>query len=218
MVLAQEVDIDYAASVEGVLIPSVWVQAAIDAHLKLNIEPTGDRIAGLDVADEGKDKNSLAGRHGIVLKALNTWSGRGDDIFYTTQKAMDFCIEDKYQTLYYDADGLGAGVRGDARVINENQREKGWDEVNVEPFRGSGSVNDPDGEIVEKRTNKDFFANLKAQSWWFLRLRFQNTYRALNGHEYDPDMLISLSSKDFATTARETWGYWKYPYNKPRNF
>jgi hypothetical protein len=44
--LAQEVDIDYAASVEGVLIPSVWVQAAIDAHLKLNIEPTGDRIAG----------------------------------------------------------------------------------------------------------------------------------------------------------------------------
>ncbi len=196
VVLAQEVDIDYAASVEGVLIPSVWVQAAIDAHLKLNIEPTGDRIAGLDVADEGKDKNSLAGRHGIVLKALNTWSGRGDDIFYTTQKAMDFCIEDKYQTLYYDADGLGAGVRGDARVINENQREKGWDEVNVEPFRGSGSVNDPDGEIVEKRTNKDFFANLKAQSWWFLRLRFQNTYRALNGHEYDPDMLISLSSKD----------------------
>ncbi|WP_336943130.1 terminase [Acinetobacter modestus] len=196
VILAQEVDIDYAASVEGVLIPSVWVQAAIDAHLKLNIEPTGDRIAGLDVADEGKDKNSLAGRHGIVLKALNTWSGRGDDIFYTTQKAMDFCIEDKYQTLYYDADGLGAGVRGDARVINENQREKGWDEVNVEPFRGSGSVNDPDGEIVEKRTNKDFFANLKAQSWWFLRLRFQNTYRALNGHEYDPDMLISLSSKD----------------------
>lgn len=196
VILAQEIDIDYAASVEGVLIPSVWVQAAIDSHLKLSIEPTGDRIAGLDVADEGKDKNSLAGRHGIVLNALNTWSGRGDDIFYTTQKAMDFCIDGKYLTLYYDADGLGAGVRGDARVINENQREKGWDEVNVEPFRGSGSVNDPDGEIVEKRTNKDFFANLKAQSWWFLRLRFQNTYRALNGHEYDPDMLISLSSKD----------------------
>lgn len=196
VILAQEVDIDYAASVEGVLIPSVWVQAAIDAHLKLNIEPTGDRIAGLDVADEGKDKNSLAGRHGIVLKALNTWSGKGEDIFYTTQKAMDFCIDNKYLTLYYDADGLGAGVKGDARVINENQREKGWDEINVEPFRGSGSVNDPDGEIVEKRTNKDFFANLKAQSWWFLRLRFQNTYRALNGHEYDPDMLISLSSQD----------------------
>lgn len=81
-------------------------------------------------------------------------------------------------------------------MINENQREKGWDEVNVEPFRGSASVHDPEGEIVEKRLNKDFFANLKAQSWWYLRLRFQNTYRALNGQEYDSDMLISLSSQD----------------------
>lgn len=196
VILAQEIDINYAASIEGVLIPSVWVQAAIDAHLKLNKEPTGDRISGLDVADEGRDKNSMAGRHGIVLDHLSTWSGRGDDIFFTTQKAMDICLENKYLTLYYDADGLGAGVRGDARVINENQREKGWDEVNVEPFRGSASVHDPEGEIVEKRLNKDFFANLKAQSWWYLRLRFQNTYRALNGQEYDSDMLISLSSQD----------------------
>lgn len=43
--------------------------------------------------------------------------------------------------------------------------------------------------------NKDFFANLKAQSWWSLRMRFQNTYRALKGMEYEPDNLISLSSE-----------------------
>jgi hypothetical protein len=86
---------------------------------------------------------------------------------------MDFCIEDKYQTLYYDADGLGAGVRGDARVINENQREKGWDEVNVEPFRGSGSVNDPDGEIVEKRTNKDFLQISKPSLGGFYAYAFK---------------------------------------------
>ncbi|MDR8315314.1 terminase, partial [Acinetobacter baumannii] len=93
VVLAQEVDINYAASVEGVLIPSTWVQAAIDAHKKLQIEPTGDRIGGLDVADEGKDKNSFAARHGVVMTYLATWSGKGDDIFGTTQKAMDFCFE-----------------------------------------------------------------------------------------------------------------------------
>lgn len=196
VVLAQEVDINYAASVEGVLIPSAWVQASVDAHIKLGIEATGDRIGGLDVADEGKDKNSLAWRHGIVLQRLDTWSGCGDDIFGTTQKAMDTCIDDDVDTLFYDADGLGAGVRGDSRVINEQQRERGLPEVNVEPFRGSGAVHDPEGEMVESRLNKDFFANLKAQSWWSLRLRFQETYRALNGHEYDPDMLISLSSED----------------------
>lgn len=196
VVLAQEVDINYAASVEGVLIPSAWVQSAIDAHTKLKIEPTGDRIAGLDVADEGRDKNSLAGRHGIVLEYIQSWSGKGDDIFYTTQKSMDICLERKYLTMFYDADGLGAGVRGDARVINEQQREKGWDEVTVEPFRGSGGVFEPENEMVEKRQNKDFFANLKAQSWWYLRLRFQETFRAIEGRDYDPDMIISLSSKD----------------------
>lgn len=196
VVLAQEVDINYAASVEGVLIPSAWIQAALDAHIKLGIEATGDRVGGLDVADEGKDKNSLAWRHGIVLKRLDTWSGKGDDIFGTTQKAMDISIEDSIDTLFYDADGLGAGVRGDSRVINDQQREKGLPEVDVQPFRGSGAVHDPDGQMVESRLNKDFFANLKAQSWWSLRLRFQETYRAINGREYDPDMLISLSSAD----------------------
>lgn len=194
VVLAQEVDINYAASVEGVLIPSIWIQAAVDAHIKLNIEPTGTRIAGLDVADEGKDKNSYAARHGIVLNYLDTWSGKGDDIFGTTQKAMDLSIDQSIDTLFYDADGLGAGCRGDARVINELQREKGLPEVNVDSFRGSGSVYEPDDEMVEGRKNQDFFANLKAQSWWWLRIRFQETFRAIDGREYDPDMLISLDS------------------------
>ncbi len=196
VVLAQEVDINYAASVEGVLIPSAWVQASLDAHKKLHIEPTGDRIGGLDVADEGKDKNSFTGRHGVVMNYLATWSGKGDDIFGTTQKAMDTCIEKNIGTLFYDADGLGAGCRGDARVINEKRRELGLSEINVESFRGSGSVHDPEGEMVEKRLNKDFFANLKAQSWWSLRLRFQETFRAIEGRDYDPDMIISLSTED----------------------
>ena len=195
VVLAQEVDINYAASVEGVLIPSTWVQAAINAHIKLGIEPTGSRIAGLDVADEGKDKNSYAARHGIVLNYLETWSGKGDDIFGTTQKAMDLSLDQSIDTLFYDADGLGAGCRGDARVINEQQREKGLPEVNVDSFRGSGSVHEPDNEMVEGRFNKDFFANLKAQSWWWLRIRFQETFRAIDGRDYDPDLLISLSDE-----------------------
>ncbi|OEY95996.1 terminase [Acinetobacter proteolyticus] len=195
VVLAQEVDINYAASVEGVLIPSTWVQLALDAHVKLGIEPTGDRIAGLDVADEGKDKNSYAARHGVVMTYLDTWSGKGDDIFGTTQKAMDLSIDQSIDTLFYDADGLGAGCRGDARVINEIRREQGLSEVDVQPFRGSGAVHEPESQMVEMRFNKDFFANLKAQSWWSLRLRFQETFRALEGREYDPDMIISLSSE-----------------------
>jgi phage terminase large subunit len=191
--VAQEIDINYAASAEGVVIPSEWVQAAIGAHLKLGIEPTGKRHGGLDVADEGKDKNAFAGRHGFLLDYLKSWSGKGGDIYSTVERAFAICDEREYLTFDYDADGLGAGVRGDARVINEKRREAGKRSISDEPFRGSGPVHDPEGEMVKERKNKDFFANLKAQSWWALRLRFQATYRAVvEQMPYNPDDIISI--------------------------
>lgn len=198
--VAQELDINYSASVEGVLIPSAWVESSVDSHLLLGIEPTGGHIAGLDVADEGKDKNALAGRHGILLDHIEEWSGVGSDIAKTTEKAFILADEWGSESIYYDADGLGASVRGDARVINERRIEQHQNEIATEPFRGSGEVFDPDGEMVPKRKNKGYYANAKAQSWWALRLRFQETHRAVeaakNGkvYDYDPDSLISLSS------------------------
>lgn len=194
--VAQEIDINYSASVEGVLIPSSWVQAAIDAHKKLGIEPSGARYGALDVADEGRDLNAFAGRHGILLDHLEQWSGKGGDIYQTTQRAMGICVDHDYERFNYDADGLGSGVRGDARVINETRRSTGQRVMTAEPFRGSGEVFKPDAEMVPKRKNRDFFANLKAQSWWALRIRFQNTYRAVVlGMEYKPDEIISISSE-----------------------
>ncbi|EAA5546079.1 TerL protein, partial [Salmonella enterica subsp. enterica] len=52
VVVAQELDLNYSASAEGVLIPSDWVQAAVDAHIRLGIQPTGKRLGAMDVADE----------------------------------------------------------------------------------------------------------------------------------------------------------------------
>jgi hypothetical protein len=191
--VAQEIDINYAASAEGVLIPSEWVQAAIGAHRKLGIEPTGNRRGALDVADEGKDKNAFAGRHGFLLDYVKSWSGKGSDIFSTVERAIAICDERGYTSFDYDADGLGAGVRGDARVINEQRGAAGKYPVRDEPFRGSGAVHDPEGEMVKERKNKDFFANAKAQAWWALRLRFQATYRAvIEKMAFDPDDLISI--------------------------
>lgn len=193
--VAQEIDINYSASVEGVLIPSAWVQAAIDAHVKLGIEPTGARHGAMDVADEGKDLNAFCGRTGILVDFLEAWSGKGDDIFGTVQRAFDICDQREYARFYYDADGLGAGVRGDARVLNEQRVERLARPLGVDPFRGSGSPNDPEGEMVPKRKNKDFFANAKAQAWWSLRMRFQSTYRAVvEKMEFNPDEIVSLSS------------------------
>ena len=205
VVIAQEIDLDYSASLEGVLIPSKWVQASVDAHKKLGIEITGEKVAAFDVADEGRDKNAFCGRHGILVEYLEQWSGKNDDIFKSVEKVFTLCDVLEYNNLSYDADGLGAGVRGDARVINARRAKNNVHQIVFNAFRGSGEVVDKNKDPFLKqgqakgqgkgRTNQDFFANAKAQAWWHLRRKFQNTYRAVvEKLEYEKDELISLSS------------------------
>lgn len=202
-VIAQEYDINYSASVGGVVIPNEWVMAAIDAHVKLEIKPTGARRGGLDVADEGPDLNAFSARHGIVLFFCEPWSGKGSDIYETAEKAHDVSEQEKLEGYRYDADGLGAGIKGDSRTIQEKRETT----LKVTPFRGSGKVVDPEGKIEqidedderdkEERLNEDYFANAKAQAWFSLRMRFLRTYRSvvLKHPVVDPDALISISSK-----------------------
>lgn len=192
--LAQEVNRDYLASMTGLIIPARWVRDAIDAHVALGITPTGVRRGALDVADEGSDANAYAGRHGILLESVCSWSGKDSDIFHTVIKAFELTEAGRYTSFLYDADGLGAGVRGDALRLNEDRTISGRERINDEPFRGSASVVDPEGEMVLERKNEDFFANLKAQSWWALRDRFQETHRARMGEPYDADKIISIPS------------------------
>lgn len=206
VVTAQELDLNYLASVIRVLIPSEYSQAAVDSHITLGIKPSGIRISGFDVADEGKDLNAFAGRYGVLLEHLESWSGKGSDIFYSVQKVIELCSILGYDSVNFDSDGLGEGVKGDARVINETRPYV----IDFEGFQGSGSVVDPEEDPLyriglvpdpkKSRTNEDFFANRKAQAWWALRRRFQITYRAICAkrdgkvYEYSPDDIISLSS------------------------
>lgn len=203
--VAQEIDIDYAASVEGIVIPHAWVLAAIDAHLKLKVDPTGAVEGALDVADEGADLNAFAGGKGILVSALAEWTGKGADIFDTAERAFSMCDEIGARRLRYDADGLGAGVRGDARILNEARQAVGVPTIEMAPFRGSEGVYDPEGvaEELEKRSrqdgpprrNKDYFKNRKAQGWWWVRGLFRNTYRWVReGKPCDPDHIVSLPS------------------------
>jgi phage terminase large subunit len=194
--LASEVDIDYRGSVEGQLIPTSWIHAAIGAAQKLGIQRTGQRYASLDVADEGKDSNCLAARHGIELQYLKSFSGKGRDIYKTTVRAFALCDELGFTSLTYDGDGLGAGVRGDANNINDERDKAEKSVIHITAFRGSGQVWQPEKEMVKGRKNKDFFANAKSQAWWSLRLRFEQTYRAvIEKMPVDIDAIISLDPK-----------------------
>jgi hypothetical protein len=205
VVVAQEIDISYSASVEGILIPQEWVQAAIGADRKLGITITGAKRGAMDVADGGKDMNAYAGAHGILLDYIEEWSGKGSDIMYSVEYAMRCADLLGHDSFEFDADGLGAGVKGDARVVNEKRMAEGKPEIEVMPFRGSGGVLDPDEEIptvaTERdpdrivRLNKDYFENAKAQAWFALRMRFLLTFRAVTTGEVpaDTSRLISLN-------------------------
>jgi hypothetical protein len=195
VIIAQEIDCNFSASVEGVVIPSLWVNAAIDAHVKLGIKPTGIKKGALDVADSGKDKNAFAGRHGILLSHMAEWSGKDSDLFFTTEKAFGLCDELGLGSFLYDGDGLGAGIKGDSRKVNEARAAAGRKLIQAMMYRGSSSVFNPEGRVPGlDRTNEDYYANFKAQNWFALRDRFKNTYRAVQGESYDPANLISIPS------------------------
>ncbi len=191
--VAQEIDIDYAASVEGVVIPSAWVRAAVDAHNRLGIEPSGIKVGALDVADEGKDNNAYCGRHGFLLNYIEEWSGKGSTLFKTAEKAIELAEYLEHTTFKYDADGLGASIRGDAVEINKLRQLRHVKAIQPETFRGSEAVWKPEAEDVKGRKNKDYFQNRKAQAWWSLRRRFEKTYNwVVEGKACDPDEIISI--------------------------
>lgn len=194
VVLAQEVDRNYNASAEGVILQGAWVQAAVNAHVKLGIKPSGLRTGALDVADRGKDKNAMAFRHGILLESAQSWSGANIDLYKTTEYAFTLADAHKVPGWSYDGDGLGAGIRGDAKQVNIARVSKlGLPRLRVHEFRASDEVLWPE-KIVPgtMRTNEDYYQNFKAQCWGYLKFRFQETFKAINGQPYDPDNIISI--------------------------
>lgn len=193
-VFAQEVDRDYSASVEGVIIPAAWVTSAIDAHLKLGFDQSGCWSAALDVADEGGDLHALASRKGPVLREVEDW-GEGD-VGKATRKAVAQ-LTGREIDIQYDSVGVGAGVKSEAnRLEEERLLPKGLYFV---PWSAGAKVLNPDEHVIpddeESPLNKDFYANLKAQAWWELRRRFERTHKALTeGERHDPASMISLPS------------------------
>jgi len=195
-IFAQEVERNYAAAVEGTIIPAEWVRSAIDAHIKLGFTDAGPWGAALDVADGGGDTNALAGRKGVVLRHADNWGAR--DTGVTTRKAVEFCSDKGHVDLQYDCIGVGAGVKAEANRLEEEELLPPY--MSFVPWNAGAAVQDPDAHVIpedrDSPTNRDFFRNFKAQAMWSLRGRFERTHRAVTeGIRYDPDTLISIDSK-----------------------
>ena len=63
----------------------------------------------------------------------------------------------------------------------------------MQGWNAAGAVVDRSRRYAGDRKNEDMFANAKAQSWWGLRDRFLETFKASRGEPYDHDAIITLS-------------------------
>lgn len=188
VILAQEVDIDYSASIEGICIPANWVQAAVDLDKKLAakgiiLPRTAPIVAGLDIAEAGKNKNVFVPRQGPVILPVRTWEQMNTT--QTAWKAADIAEELAVATLCYDCIGVGAGVRG---TFDSSERKLRFKTVAVQ------SGESPSDRIwPDKKTSKERFFNLRAELWWTARTRFEKTYEYVeHGIQHPLDELISI--------------------------
>ena len=176
-----------SADYEDSIIQPEWVDAAIDAHLKIGFKPRGVKALGFDPADEGNDSKALCIRHGSVVLEAYDWAE--GDLEEGIDRAYQAAYDNRCTNLVYDSIGVGAGVKMKMRVLNGNG------DIDIEGFCGSEAPVYPERKYKEDRRNSDIFRNKRAQWWWYLRDRFENTYLAVEKGEYiDPEKMISLSS------------------------
>lgn len=178
------------------IIKASWVEAAIDAHKLLNIDDTGRAYLGFDVADAGKDKCAIVYRKGIVASWLDEWKAKEDELLKSSTRTYNEALR-LNAFIHYDSTGVGAGAGAKFNELNKEKKQS----VKHGKFVAGGGVHDPEKEYQPKISNKDFFANAKAQAWWLVADRFRLTYQVIqaikNGTEipkHRHEDLISISS------------------------
>jgi phage terminase large subunit len=105
--LAQEIDLDYAASVENAVVSSLHIDSSIALNKHLQLQPTGRGIAGLDVGG-GRSKSVFCARFGPLVLPLTSWSE--GDTTHTAYRAIEEVKRTTVRLLNYDSIGVGAGV------------------------------------------------------------------------------------------------------------
>lgn len=196
--IAQEIDIDYTASVENVVIPGAWVKAAIGLELpESNIVEAGFDVAG--GSEKGETVYSM--RRGPVLKRLDGWPAL--DPTEGALRTADMADAHRVQVFKFDADGVGAGVEG---TIMRMERDF---DFTILAIPGNATPSETKYDDNPSRTAKERFLNKRAENWWALRERFRKTYRFVEKGDtrYDSDELISIPDDGMLITqlSQPTW-------------
>lgn len=218
-VFAQEVDRNYSAAVQNTIIAYEWLQACVDAHLKvpaLRIAPPSVFMAGLDVADEGMDRNAMAVRQWVILRKITEWGER--DPGMTARRAIMAALGYSNIMVQYDSIGVGSNVKSEY-----NRAKDGKEFTNLPkfiPWNAGGAVVDPYERLIpdddQSMFNRDFFANFKAQAWWSFRTRCYKTFKAVTeGAKYPADELVSFDSAGLGANLAPLLKELAQPVTKP---
>jgi phage terminase large subunit len=167
---------------ESAIIKRSWLEAAVDADIKLELDLYGARSVGYDVADSGEDKNATAGFNGAVCVDIDEWKAPEDELNQSTKRAWAKVAGGR---LIYDSIGVGAHV---GSTLKDMGVKAGYCK-----FNAGGAVINQNYEYAPGIKNAEKFENLKAQAWQDVADRLRNTYNAvMKGMTYQPSDLISL--------------------------
>lgn len=164
---------------EGTLIPSDWIEDAIDREL--DVDPNDPIIAGIDVGGGG-DKSVMCIRQGGTIAEI-LYNNCKDTMEVADWVAMNL---DKYQCSvgYIDIIGIGRGVYDRLRRMNYNVRP---------------------ADSRAKAPDSERFFNTRAYMYWRLREQFEHRLisiprneeliKQLNAITYDPEAKNKIVKK-----------------------
>jgi hypothetical protein len=139
-------------------------------------------VAGMDVAEEGKNKNVLIARRGPLVTGVTDWSQMN-----TTQsafRARDEAQHLKATHLFYDVSGVGAGIRG---PLNSSE------DLRFQPVPVNGGDSPSHTLWDSGKASAELFRNLRAELYWRLRSRFEKAYECrILGISHPFEEMISI--------------------------
>lgn len=189
VIVAQEIDIDYNASVGNVLIKSEYVERA-KAIRATEVEPYGPVVFGVDVARYGDDRSVIACRQGRVLHWIEIFNQLDTMEFAGIVKQR--IDEYRPDRVFVDVVGIGAGVC---------DRLREW-------F--------PDiviGVNAGAKSSADKYANKRTQMWGNMRDWFEDEPVSVPNHQ---DMVTDLCSLQYSFNSSGQQGLEQKEHAKKR--
>jgi phage terminase large subunit len=172
----------YPSSSDASVIPLAWLKKCVGAHKNIK-EITGYEYIGLDFAEEGKDKSAIAYRKGSLIKDVFDFDNKY--VSEAVDRAHNYTKDKNIARIYFDANGIGASAKSDFnRICNRDYL--------AHAFLSTHKAGGDDKKFTDKITNGEFFRNMKAQAWWNIRLRAENTLRLLDGESINPEKCLFI--------------------------